>query len=300
MQYNSETPEEHWIDLRLPPRIRPYARLMRLDNLIGAWLLLLPCWWAIALAGGTIPNIGLMILFALGAVVMRGAGCVINDIVDRGIDRQVERTQSRPIASGEIPLSKAVGFLALLLAVAFLILLVFNKLTIGLGIASMVLVVLYPFAKRLTWWPQLVLGLAFNWGALMGWTAEKGSFGYPAFLLYVAGIFWTLGYDTIYAHQDKHDDARIGIKSLALKLGDKSPFWVGMFYIASLALLTLTAFASGLGKGFYVGLVVAMGYAAWLVLGWNPDNPWSCQKRFKANREWGLIVLAAIFLGKLF
>ena len=297
---HTDIPSGDWIDRKLPPWARPYARLIRLDRPSGTWLLLLPCWWGVALAGGKIPALFFLLLFAAGAVVMRGAGCIVNDIYDRDIDRKVERTKGRPLASGEIALWQALVFLFLLLLMGFAVLSAFNPLTFWLGVFSLVFVFTYPLAKRFTWWPQLVLGLAFNWGAIMGWTAVRDSIGLTPVLLYLAGVCWTLGYDTIYAHQDKDDDAMIGVKSLALKLGKKSLFWVAMFYFATLILLTAAGAAAGLGKGFYLAMLMAVSLAAWLVLGWNPDDPASCLKRFRINREFGLIVFAAIVIGKIF
>ena len=282
---HTDIPADSWLDPHLPPMLRPYARLMRLDQPIGTWLLLLPCWWGVALAGGALPDFWLMFLFAIGAVVMRGAGCVVNDIYDRDIDRLVERTRQRPLVSGEVALWQALVFLAVLLAIGLGILTLFNKLTIMLGVVSLVLVFTYPLAKRVTWWPQLVLGLAFNWGALMGWSAVRGSLSVTPFLLYTAGVFWTLGYDTIYAHQDKEDDARIGIKSLALKLNERPRQWVSVFYMISLFLLAITGEVADQHTNFYVILILASGYILWQLLGWRPDNPADCLKRFRRNRR---------------
>ncbi|MDD5585799.1 MAG: 4-hydroxybenzoate octaprenyltransferase [Alphaproteobacteria bacterium] len=286
------------IERFLPSWALPYARLMRLDSPTGTWLLLLPCWWGVAFAAEPVPNLWYMFLFAVGAVVMRGAGCIINDIFDRDIDRQVVRTQPRPLITGEIKLWQALVFLAALLAIGLCILLLFNNFTIGLGVAILPLVFLYPLAKRVTWWPQLVLGLAFNWGALMGWGAINGSIGITAILLYAAGVFWTLGYDTIYAHQDKEDDARVGIKSLALRLSERPRQWVAVFYMASLFLLAIAGEVYDMHTNYYLMLILASGYVFWQLLGWNPDSPADCQKRFRRNRDFGLIILAAIIIGK--
>jgi 4-hydroxybenzoate polyprenyltransferase len=244
---------------------------MRLDKPIGTWLLLLPCWWGVALSSSLLPNLWLMFLFAVGAIVMRGAGCVINDIYDRKLDRLVERTRVRPLASGELALWRAVLFLGVLLAVGLGVLLLFNRATIIVGILSLLLVFTYPLMKRVTWWPQLFLGFTFNWGVLLGGCAVTGMIGLPVILAYIAGIFWTLGYDTIYAHQDKRDDADAGIKSTALLFGDESLRWVAFFYALALVFLALA--------------------------GWS--DPENCLCRFKANRDFGLIVFAAIILGKM-
>lgn len=289
--------EDHWLLRRLPPVLLPYARLMRLDRPIGTWLLLLPCWWGLAIAPLQWISLWYALLFALGAVAMRGAGCVINDMIDRKIDRQVERTRSRPLASGEVQLWQALILLALLLLIGFGVLWQFNAFTFWLGFMALGLVVAYPFAKRLTDWPQLVLGLAFNWGALLGWTAATGSLGWPALWLYLAGIFWTLGYDTIYAHQDKRDDAIIGVRSLALKLGERSREWIGGFYLAMLLLLAAAAHAASLGIGFYVLLPLFAMHGFWQLTGWQMDDPENCLRRFRSNRDLGLIILFALLLG---
>lgn len=281
------------------PITNPYFRLMRLDKPIGTWLLLLPCWWGVALASPFFPNLWLMFLFAIGAIIMRGAGCVINDIYDRKLDQQVERTRSRPLASGELALWQAVVFLCCLLAVGLAILLLFNRPTIITGIMSLLLVFTYPLMKRITWWPQLFLGFTFNWGVLMGGCAVTGAISFSNILAYIAGIFWTLGYDTIYAHQDKRDDAEAGIKSTALLFGDQSLRWVALFYAMAIGLLALAGLADGLGKAYKWGLLAAACFAAVQLALWRPDNPANCLIRFKSNRDFGLIVLAAIILGKL-
>lgn len=283
----------------LPPGLRPYAQLMRLDKPIGTWLLLLPCWWSLALAAPKFPNIGFMLLFALGAIVMRGAGCVINDIIDRDFDPLVARTAARPLASGDIKLWQAALFLALLLTIGLGILLLFNRFTVWLGAASLVLVFLYPLMKRITWWPQLVLGFTFNWGALMGWSAVNGVIGLPTIPLYIAGIFWTLGYDTIYAQQDVEDDARVGIKSTARLLGEAVLPWVALFYAIAILFLMLTGVSAGLGKSYYVVLTGAALFTALQLVLWRQDDPANCLRRFRANREFGLLVLIAIVAGKL-
>jgi len=276
----------------------PYARLMRLDKPIGTWLLLLPCWWSVALAAPKLPDLWLMFLFAVGAVVMRGAGCVVNDIYDRNFDRQVERTSTRPLANGEIKLWQAILFLAILLAAGLGILVLFNGITISIGLLSLFFVFTYPLMKRITWWPQLFLGFTFNWGALMGWSAVNGSLGLPALLLYVAGIFWTLGYDTVYAHQDKHDDEIVGIKSTALLLGDRSRPWVTLFYAVSLGLFAFCGWSAGLKEGFYAFPVLAAAFILLQLALWKIDDPKDCFWRFCSNRNFGLILLLGIVVGK--
>jgi 4-hydroxybenzoate polyprenyltransferase len=287
-----------WLLRHLPIPLRPYARLMRLDKPIGTWLLLIPCWWSVALAQPGVTGLWPAFLFALGAVVMRGAGCVVNDIYDRKLDAEVVRTAARPLASGEIKLWQAVVFIIVLLLIGFGILLLFNRFTVITGITSLALVFTYPLMKRITWWPQLFLGLTFNWGALLGWAAVEGSLGLPAILLYAAGVFWTLGYDTIYAHQDKRDDARIGIKSTALLFDERSRPWVALFYALALFLLGLAGRTTGLGHGFYALLIIAAGFAAVELAKWRMDDPDNCLRRFRHNRDIGLIILAGIILGQ--
>src|SRR5579884_3093654 len=214
-----------WVERWLPRAVQPYARLARLDRPIGTWLLLFPGWWGIALAAAGWPDPVLLVLFAVGAVAMRGAGCTLNDIADREYDGKVARTRLRPLPSGRVTVLQAALFMGLQLAVGAAVLLSLNRMTILLGLAVLALIATYPFMKRITYWPQLFLGLNFNWGALLGWTAVTGAVAWPAVLLYLGGICWTLGYDTIYAHQDKEDDARIGVKSSALALGARTrPF----------------------------------------------------------------------------
>jgi len=291
-----------WVSKHVPQWARPYARLMRLDRPIGTWLLLLPCWWGVALAGGegVVPDLWLMVLFAFGAIVMRGAGCVINDIYDRDIDRKVERTRERPLASGVLGLIEAGALAIILMLIGLIVLVMFNVLTIRLGVASLALVALYPLAKRVTWWPQLILGLAFNWGALMGWASVRGELNAPAYVLYLAGIFWTLAYDTIYAHQDKRDDAMIGIKSLALRLGESSLPWVAGFMTASLVLLAVAGAMAELNLAYYFALIPAALHAWWQIKTWSMDNPGNCLRRFRSNRDFGLLVFLAIAIGRIF
>jgi 4-hydroxybenzoate polyprenyltransferase len=286
-----------WVD-RLPEPLRPFAVLARWDRPIGSWLLLWPCWWAVALAPGW-PPLELLALFAIGAVAMRGAGCVINDLADRDLDARVERTRHRPLASGQLSTSQALAFLVLQLLIGLLVLLSFNRFTVLLGLASMPLVLVYPFMKRITWWPQACLGLAFNWGALVGWSAVTGELAPPALALYVAGFLWTLGYDTIYAHQDKLDDALIGIKSSARWLGAATHRWLWVFYGAALALIGLAGWLAAMGPGFYLILAVAGLHLAWQVRTLDLDDPGSCLVRFRSNREFGFLVFAALLAGKV-
>ncbi len=296
----SDSPSEFWLDRFLPVEAKPYTRLMRLDRPIGIWLLLLPCLWGVALADTGFPNPWLGLLFAIGAVTMRGAGCVINDLWDQRLDREVDRTRGRPLASGQVSTKQALIFLSCLLAFGFVVLLCFNRATIGWGLASMLLVVAYPLMKRVTWWPQMFLGLTFNWGALMGWCAVHGVIGWPAVSLYLAGVFWTLGYDTIYACQDVADDEKVGIQSTARLFGQNARKWVASFYLAACLLLALAGWQSGLGRGFWAVGAAAAVLAVFHLAQWKPDDPQDCLARFKKNRDIGLLVWLAMIAGKFF
>ncbi len=297
----SDIPSGTWIDRLAPAASRPYLRLARLDRPIGIWLLLFPCWWSIALASPGGPDVRLLTLFALfalGALVMRGAGCTLNDIVDRDFDGRVARTAGRPIPSGAVSVGQATGFGVLLLALGFAVLAQFNSFAMMVGAASLVLVAAYPFAKRLTYWPQAVLGLTFNWGALLGWAAVRGDLGAPAVALYAAGVFWTLGYDTIYAHQDKEDDALIGIKSTALRLGDGTRPWLFGFYGTATALMALAGTLAGLAWPYYVFLAVGAAHLAWQAAAVDLDDAKDCLAKFRSNRHFGWIVLAGVIAGQ--
>ncbi|ABS62276.1 4-hydroxybenzoate polyprenyl transferase [Parvibaculum lavamentivorans DS-1] len=296
----ADAPPANWVDRFAPRFARPYMRLARLDRPIGTWLLLLPCWWSIALAGDAGPDLGLMLIFAIGAIVMRGAGCTWNDIADRNIDAAVERTRSRPIPSGAVSVKAAWIFLAAQCLAGLAVLLSLNAFTIALGLASLALVAIYPFMKRVTYWPQIVLGLAFNWGALMGWAAVTGSLALAPALLYLGAIFWTVGYDTIYAHQDKDDDALIGVKSSALKLGASTRKWLWVFYGAMIAALVASGAAASIGMFFYLGVALAALQLVWQIVKLDVDDPALCLHLFRSNRDFGFIVFAAIVAGKLF
>jgi len=284
----------------LPQAALPYAKLARLDRPIGTWLLFWPCFWGLALAaseGNAYPPIVSLALFGFGALVMRGAGCTFNDIVDRNIDAKVARTAARPLPSGQLSLRQAWQFLLAQLAVGFLVLIQFNWLTIGLGVTSLVLVASYPFMKRFTYWPQFFLGLTFNWGALMGYTAINASLSPAALLLYAAGVFWTLGYDTIYAHQDREDDELIGVKSSALKLGRHTKLALVGFYGATLACLAGVGMLGGMSVLFWPALGVVAYHLAWQIYRLNIDDPENCLYLFRLNRDTGLIIGASILLG---
>ena len=290
--------ELSWMDRYLPAWLRPYGVLARWDRPIGAWLLFWPCVWGQALAPGW-PSLWLTFLFLIGAFAMRGAGCTINDMTDRDLDARVERTRNRPLASGALTLSQATLFLGAQLLVGLVVLLQLNMNAILVGFMAMPLVVAYPWMKRITWWPQLFLGITFKWGALVGWTAATGSLGWPAVVLYLAGIFWTLGYDTIYAHQDKADDALIGVKSTARRFGKATPFWLWSFYGLTLALLAVAGAMVGMGGLFYVALLPVAAHFAWQIMTLDIDDPDNCLARFRSNREAGLLVVIALLAGKV-
>ena len=283
-----------WIERRAPAAMRPFLWLARLDRPIGTWLLLLPCWWGVALARPGWPDPLLLLAFAIGAVVMRGAGCTYNDIVDRDFDARVERTRARPLPSGAVTVRTAVLFLALQLLVGFLILLTFNRFTVVLGIASLALVFTYPFMKRVTWWPQAFLGLTFNWGAPMGWSAVTGELALPALLLYAGAVAWTIGYDTIYAHQDKEDDALVGVRSTARLFAAASRRWIALFYTLALIGFGAAGAAADLDWPFWAALAGAGLQLAWQVQGLSIDDPADCLARFRSNRWVGWILLAGI------
>ncbi|MGE0408041.1 MAG: 4-hydroxybenzoate octaprenyltransferase [Amphiplicatus sp.] len=297
----ADAAERNWVDRFAPQAVKPYLRLMRADRPIGTWLLLIPCWQGLALAAaGGAASLGevswFAALFAFGAVAMRGAGCAYNDIVDRDIDAKVARTAMRPLPSGQIRLRAASAFLTALTLAGFVILLQFNPFTVFLGLASLALVAAYPFMKRITWWPQVWLGLTFNWGALMGWAAIEAELAPAAVALYGAGLFWTLGYDTIYAHQDKEDDALIGVKSAARRLGDKTRPAVFFFYAATIALFAVAGALSAFGAMYYAALAPAALHFLWQWRRLDIDNPSICLALFRSNREAGLLLLAPLLL----
>ena len=290
-----------WIDRLVPEPVRPYLRLARWHGPIGTWLLLFPGWWSLTLAAppGALPDGRLMVLFAIGALVMRGAGCTVNDMVDRDFDARVVRTATRPLASGRLGMKQALIFLALQLGIGLLILLQLSPFAIELGVFSLLLIVAYPFMKRITWWPQAFLGLTFNWGALMGYAAVTNTLTWPPVLLYVAGFFWTLFYDTIYAHQDKEDDALIGVKSSARWLGDKTRPALYGFALLTVLLLMLCVTAAGLGWVAKLGVIGVAGHLAWQAITTDFDNPKDCHTKFKSNRFIGWILLAGLIVAKL-
>ena len=292
----------NWVDSRAPHWLRPYLRLARLDRPIGSWLLLIPCWWSLGLAAihaGQLVNIWHAVLFFIGAFAMRGAGCTWNDIVDRDLDAMVERTRSRPIPSGQVGVPAAAGFLVAQALVGLAVLLQFNAVTIWTGIASLAVVVVYPFMKRITYWPQIVLGLAFSWGALMGWPATFGRLDWPALVLYAAAIVWVIGYDTIYAHQDREDDALIGIKSTALLFGENTRPMLAVFYTLAVMLMAFAGWGAGAGIVFSIGLVAFAAQLSWQISRFRTGDPDLCLRLFKSNRDAGLILFAAMVLDVL-
>jgi len=295
----SDIPRENWVDRYAPAAVRPWMRLARLDRPIGTWLLLLPCWWSQALATASGPEPAwpspwYILLFAVGASVMRGAGCTWNDITDREFDARVARTATRPIPSGEVTVRGALVFLVLQMLLGLAVLASFNLYAIAVGAASLLLIFPYPFMKRITWWPQAWLGLTFNWGALVGWAAVAGSLSPAPLLMYAAGFFWTLGYDTIYAHQDKEDDALIGVKSSARRLGGRTRPFLFLFYGVTVLLLGASGWAAAMAWPFYIGLAAATLQLAWQAVDVDIDSPHDCLAKFKSNKWFGLILLAGI------
>ena len=289
----------NWVDGVAPAWARPYLRLARLDRPIGSWLLLMPCWWSVGLAAvhaRSQVNLWHVLLFFVGAFAMRGAGCTWNDIVDRDLDARVERTRSRPIPSGQVTVAAAAAFLALQALVGLAVLLQFNRFTIYVGFASLAVVAVYPFMKRITYWPQIVLGLAFSWGALMGWPATFARLDLPAFLLYAGAISWVIGYDTIYAHQDREDDALIGIKSTALLFRERTKPMLALFYTLAVALIALVGWNAGAGLVFALGLLAFAAHLAWQIARLNVDDPVNCLVVFKSNRDAGLILFVGLVL----
>jgi 4-hydroxybenzoate polyprenyltransferase len=288
----------NWVDNLAPLSIRPYLRLARADRPIGAWLLLLPCWWSASLAaiaaGHPYPNPWQLALFFVGAFAMRGAGCTWNDILDRDLDAKVARTRSRPIPSGQVSVKAAAAFLVVQALIGLAVLVQFNRFTILLGIASLGIVAVYPLMKRIVWWPQIVLGLAFSWGALIGFAAVFGRLDASAYLLYAGSIAWVIGYDTIYAHQDREDDALIGVKSTARLFGTRTrPVLLGCYALAVL-LIGLAGAAAEAGPVFVFGCILFGAHLGWQVDRLDINDPEQCLRLFKSNRDAGLILFAAL------
>jgi len=290
----------NWVDILAPVWSRPYLRLARLDRPIGSWLLLLPCWWSCGIAaiaaGQTIPSVAHLALFFVGAFAMRGAGCTWNDIVDRDLDASVERTRSRPIPSGQVSVMAAGIFLLLQALLGLAVLLSFNVFTIGLGVASLAIVAVYPFMKRITYWPQIVLGLAFSWGALMGWAAAFARLDVAPLLLYAGSIAWVIGYDTIYAHQDREDDALIGIKSTALLFAERTKPMIAVFYGLAVILVGAAGFTAHANIIFAIGLLAFAAHLGWQIVRLDISDSERCLAVFKSNRDAGLILFAGLLL----
>ena len=292
----------NWVDSFAPAWSRPYLRLARLDRPIGSWLLLIPCWWSLGLASvraSELVNVWHVVLFFIGAFAMRGAGCTWNDIVDRNLDAMVERTRSRPIPSGQVSVAGAAVFLVAQALIGLAVLLQFNTFTVYVGLASLGVVAIYPFMKRVTYWPQIVLGLAFSWGALMGWPATFGRLDWPALILYAGSIAWVIGYDTIYAHQDREDDALIGIKSTALLFQENTKPMLAVFYTLAVASFVAAGWSAGAGLVFSIGLLAFAAHLSWQIKRLDIGNPDLCLKLFKSNRDAGLILFAALVLDAL-
>ncbi|MEM6615270.1 MAG: 4-hydroxybenzoate octaprenyltransferase [Pseudomonadota bacterium] len=291
----------HWTNTRLPEAWRPYARLARWDRPIGWWLLLWPCWFSAGLAalaaGESMPNFWHMFLFFVGAVAMRGAGCTYNDIVDRKIDAQVERTKNRPLPAGEVTVRNAKIFMVAQSLTGFVVLIQFNWFSIWLGICSLAVVAIYPFMKRITSWPQFVLGLAFNWGALMGWAAVFGRIDTPAILVYLGGVAWTIAYDTIYAHQDQTDDAIIGVKSTARLFGRATKPLISLFFVIALGCFAVAGALASPDGSTRVLVLIAMlaptAHALWQLWTFDPDQNETCLRAFRSNKYFGLLVFGA-------
>ncbi|MGX1498357.1 4-hydroxybenzoate octaprenyltransferase [Roseibium aggregatum] len=286
--------KQHWVDTRLPAGLRPYARLARWERPIGWWLLLWPCFWSAALAaiagGKAWPDLWHMGLFFIGAVAMRGAGCTYNDLVDVDIDSKVERTRSRPIPAGQVSKLQAKIFLVVQALIGLAVLLQFNTYTIWLGIASLLPVAIYPFMKRITNWPQLFLGFAFSWGALMGWAAAFGSLSWSPLFLYVGGICWTIGYDTIYAHQDKEDDALVGVKSTARLFGEHTKPALILLYSCATALFFMAAMFADAGPAAFVGILAGVVHLGWQIVVLDIDDGDQCLQLFRSNSTYGWIL----------
>jgi 4-hydroxybenzoate polyprenyltransferase len=292
---------QHWSLRYLPPWARPYGRLARWDRPIGTWLLLLPCWWSLAL--GAAPQwdrlAGWMALFALGALAMRGAGCTWNDIVDRKVDARVERTRGRPLPSGEVTLRNALIWMVLQSLVGVAILFKLNKFAGGVALASLILVAIYPTMKRYTSWPQFVLGLAFNWGALVGYATVTGALSWATVALYAGGVAWTMVYDTIYAMQDQRDDAVIGVRSTARRFADAPRRWLTLFALLALAAWALAGYLAGLGFAYFVILLAIALHFAWQIAFLKPHDQADCLAKFKANAWIGVLLTVAIIAGHL-
>ena len=288
----------NWVDTHAPSWSRPYLRLARFDRPIGSWLLLMPCWWSAALASGVAGNLGQLpltiVLFFVGAFVMRGAGCTWNDITDRKLDALVERTRSRPIPAGQVSVPRAATFLVVQALIGLLVLLQFNRFAVMTGIASLLIVAIYPFMKRITYWPQIVLGLAFSWGALMGFAVLLGRIDAAALWLYAGSISWVIGYDTIYAHQDAEDDALIGIKSTALLFGARTRPALTAFYALAVVLIGVALALAKAGAFGWIALAMFAAHLAWQIVRLDISDTALCLRVFKSNRDAGLLLFVGL------
>ncbi len=309
----ADAPSNNWVYRLLPVGLWPYAQLARWDRPIGWWLLLWPCWWSLALAVNVRINVNLadpdpligppvilvvfaiyLLLFLIGAIVMRGAGCTYNDLVDKDIDAKVARTASRPIPSGRVSGRKAKIFMILQAGIGALVLLSFNWFSVFLGLASLIIVAIYPFAKRVTDWPQLVLGLAFSWGALMGWAAMMGALSWSPLFLYAGSILWVIGYDTLYAHQDKEDDALVGVRSTARLFAENTKPALVLLYGGAIALFLASFYAAGMGWPAYLGLAIGAVHMGWQIKVLDIDVADQCLKLFKSNSHFGWIIFGGL------
>jgi 4-hydroxybenzoate polyprenyltransferase len=290
----------NWVDTRAPFWSRPYLRLSRLDRPIGSWLLLMPCWWSAALAAGVAHDIRqlplVILLFFVGAFVMRGAGCTWNDITDRDLDARVERTRSRPIPAGQVSVVQALAFVVVQALIGLAVLLQFNRFAVMTGIASLIIVAVYPFMKRITWWPQVVLGLAFSWGALMGFAVTLGRIDLTALALYAGSIAWVIGYDTIYAHQDAEDDALIGIKSTARLFGARTHRALVLFYTLAVVLIGMALVLAEARWPAWICLAAFAVHLVWQIRRLDISDPALCLRVFKSNRDAGLLLFAGLLV----
>jgi len=288
----------NWVDTLAPIWSRPYLRLARYDRPIGSWLLLMPCWWSAALAAGMSRGLSMLpawiALYFVGAFAMRGAGCTWNDITDRDLDAKVERTRSRPIPAGQVGVKQALVFLVAQALVGLVVLLQFNRFAILMGIASLSIVAIYPFMKRVTWWPQVVLGLAFSWGALMGFAVAFGRIDATALLLYAGSISWVIGYDTIYAHQDAEDDALIGVKSTARLFAERTHLALVIFYALAVILIGAALLTAHVHVAAWIGLACFAAHLGWQIRRLDIADPALCLRLFKSNRDAGLLLFAGL------
>ena len=306
----ADAPSGHWVYRLLPRGMWPYAQLARWDRPIGWQLLMWPCWWSAALVSAAgadattpwmaaLPSLAHLVLFTLGAIAMRGAGCTWNDLVDAEIDAKVERTRSRPLPSGQVSRKQAYGFLGAQAMAGLVALLQFNGFTVLLGASSLAVVAVYPFMKRVTWWPQFVLGLAFSWGALMGWAAIRGELAASAIILYAGSILWVIGYDTIYAHQDKEDDALVGVHSTARLFDANTKYWLAGLYGGALALFAIAFALAKVPAPALAGLVAAGVHMARQIRTLDIDNADQCLKLFKSNAIVGWLIFLGLVAGGL-